>query len=70
MRHAFNNKAKKDHDLDRGDGRFDRRVHMFANSAYRNAKQHGFATGRDVIDSVETDQEHIGSQNVPYVEKP
>lgn len=65
MRHAFNDKASKDHDLDRSGDRFDRRTHKFANSAYRSAKQRGFATGRDVIDSLETDQDFINSLNMP-----
>lgn len=65
MKHAFNSKSKKDHDLDSADNRFDRRVHKFANSVYRSAKQRGFSAGGDVIDSIETDEEFINSLNMP-----
>jgi hypothetical protein len=64
VKHAFNSKARKDHDLDGADNRFDRRIHKFANSAYRSAKQHGFTSGCDVIDSVETDEEFINSLDI------
>lgn len=65
MRHAFNKKTEKDHDLDRNDNRFGRRMHKFSNSAYRSAKQDAFLTGRDAIDAAETDQAFIDSLNVP-----
>jgi hypothetical protein len=38
---------------------FDRSVHLFPNSAYRNAKQRGFKTSCDVIRSIEADQDFI-----------
>lgn len=65
MRHAFSAKGKNHNNEGDSDSRFDRHVHMFANSAYRNAKQHGFLTGRDVLNSVESDQEFIDSLNMP-----
>ena len=65
MRYAFSAKDKSHVNESDLDSRFDRHVHMFANSAYRNAKQHGFLTGRDVLNSVESDQEFIDSLNMP-----
>jgi hypothetical protein len=65
MRHASVTKSKNYDNQGDIDSRFDRRVHMFANSAYRNAKQRGFSTGHDVLKSVETDQEFIDSLNMP-----
>ncbi len=44
--------------------RFDRRIHMFANSAYRNAKQRGFLTGDDVLKSIESDDDFIKRLNM------
>jgi hypothetical protein len=44
---------------------FDRRSHLFANSAYRNAKQRGFLTGGDVLKSIESDEEFIKRLNIP-----
>lgn len=65
MRHAFSTKDKNHGNESDLDSRFDRHIHMFANSAYRNAKQHGFLTGRDVLNSVESDKEFIDSLNMP-----
>lgn len=65
MRHASVAKIKSHHNRDDSDSRFDRRIHMFANSAYRNAKQRGFSNGRDVLQSVESDQEFIDSLGMP-----
>ena len=45
--------------------RFDRRSHLFANSAYRSAKQRGFLTGDDVLKSIESDEEFINRLNIP-----
>lgn len=47
------------------DHRFDRRSHLFANSAYRSAKQRGFLTGDDVLKSIESDEEFINRLNIP-----
>ena len=68
MKHEFNAKGKSHVNENDPDSRFDRHVHMFANSAYRNAKQHGFLTGRDVLNSVESDQKFIDSLNMPSYE--
>jgi len=64
MRHQSDAKSKSHGNQDDSDSRFDRRTHMFANSAYRNAKQRGFLTGNDVLQSIETDQEFIDSLNM------
>ena len=65
MRHASDTKSKSHDNRDDLDSRFDRRIHMFANSAYRNAKQRGFLTGNDVLQSIGTDQEFIDSLIMP-----
>lgn len=44
---------------------FDRRSHLFANSAYRSTKQRGFLTGDDVLKSIESDEEFIKRLNIP-----
>lgn len=64
MRHQSDTKSKSHGNQDDSDSRFDRRTHMFANSAYRNAKQRGFLTGSDVLQSIEADQEFIDRLNM------
>jgi hypothetical protein len=65
MRHGSGVRSKEQEAAREVDHRFDRRSHMFANSAYRNAKQRGFLTGSDVLNSIESDEDFIKRLNMP-----
>ncbi len=64
MRHASGIRRKEQDNMREVEHRFDRRSHMFANSAYRNAKQCGFLTGDDVLKSIESDEDFIKRLNI------
>lgn len=65
MRHGSGIRTKELEIVREVDHRFDRRSHMFANSAYRNAKQRGFLTGHDVLQSIESDEDFIRRLKMP-----
>lgn len=65
MRHGLGVRTKELEAVREVDNRFDRRSHIFANSAYRNAKQRGFLSGHDVLQSIESDEDFIKRLNMP-----
>lgn len=67
MSHGSETRTKEQDIAREVDNHFDRRSHLFANSAYRNAKQRGFLTGYDVLTSIESDEDFINRLNMPSV---
>ena len=65
MRHAAGDKNKQQGNSRESDSFTDKHARVFANSAYRDAKQRGFLTGNDVLKSIQTDEEFINSLNMP-----
>jgi hypothetical protein len=65
MRRGSGIKNKEQPKVQEADHHFDRGSHLFANSAYRNAKQRGFLSGDDVLKSIESDEEFIKRLNIP-----